>query len=82
MTIKLYRADGELELFRTDNYVLGKAKDFHPLICKAEVFTDAGKLLARRSRRFSWYYKHVTFKTKEVQDKIEELKRQTVVNEQ
>lgn len=73
MTIKLYRADGEIELFRTDNYVLGKAKDFHPLICKAEVFTDNGKLLAKRARRFSWYYKHVTFKTAKVQDALKNI---------
>lgn len=78
MTVKLYRADGQIEIFKTENYVICKIKDFHPIICKVEVYTDSGKLIAKKKRHFIWYYKNFSFKTKEVQDKIEQLKKQNV----
>lgn len=72
MVIKNYLANGNVEVFTTDRYLIGKSKDFHPLICKVEVF-DFGKKIFTKKRHFSFIYKHFIFKSAKVQKQLEEL---------
>lgn len=75
MTIALDLANGNTETFTTENYVISRPKDFHPLICRVTVF-DNGRRIARKKRPFSWWYKKFTFKSFKVQEKLKELQRQ------
>lgn len=50
MTVVLTLANGITETFETDKYVISSPKDFHPMICKVEVF-DNGKKIASKKRR-------------------------------
>lgn len=72
MTVVLDLANGNTETFTTENYVISRPKDFHPIICRVTVF-DNGKRIARKKRPFSWWYKMVTFKSEYVQNKLKEL---------
>lgn len=75
MTVVLDLANGNTETFTTENYVISRPKDFHPLICRVTVF-DNGRRIARRKRPLSWWYKKFTFKSFKVQEKLKELQGQ------
>ena len=72
MTVGLELANGNTETFTTENYVISRPKDFHPMICRVTVF-DNGRRIARKKRPFSWWYKMVTFNSFKVQEKLKEL---------
>lgn len=72
MTVVIELANGQTETFQTDKYIISKVKDFHPLICKVEIY-DNGKCIAKKKRLFSWWYKVVTFNSYKVQQKLKEL---------
>ena len=75
MTVALDLANGNTETFTTENYVISRTKDFHPMICRVTVF-DNGRRIARRKRLFSWWYKKFTFNSFKVQEKLKELQGQ------
>ena len=75
MLVKIIRADNNIELFQTENYVIGQPKEFHPIICKVSVYSNDGQLIFKRKRPFSFFYKHFKFKSKEIQDKLKELEK-------
>ena len=56
MTVKLKLVNGHVEIFKTENYVVSKPKEMHPDILDCRVYTDNGKLLAHRRRRFQKFY--------------------------
>lgn len=62
MNVKVKRADGFVELFSTDKYILTTVKELSPVILRAEVFTDNGKRIACIKRPFPFIYKHFIFK--------------------
>ena len=72
MTVALDLTNGNTETFTTENYVISRTKDFHPMICRVTVF-DNGRRIARRKRLFSWWYKKFTFTSFKVQEKLKEL---------
>lgn len=72
MTIRLELANGSYEMFETDNYVIGKVKNMHPMICKVDVFSN-GRKIKTRKRFCIWWYKLITFKSQKVQDKLKKL---------
>ena len=74
MTVVLDLANGNTEIFTTENYVISRPKDFHPMICSATVF-DNGRRIARRKRFCIWWYKKFTFKSFKVQEKLKELQQ-------
>ena len=76
MTVVLDLANGNTETFTTENYVISRPKDFHPMICRVTVF-DNGRRIARKKRPFSWWYKMVTFNSFKVQEKLKELQGQS-----
>lgn len=76
MTVVLELANGNTETFTTENYVISKAKEFHPLICGVTVY-DNGRKTARKKRPLSWWYKMVTFNSFKVQEKLKELQGQS-----
>lgn len=73
MIVKVYRADNKVEVFSTENYVISETKDFHPIICSVEVFSDTGKKLISKKRKFPLFYKKVTFKTEKVQKLLQQI---------
>lgn len=75
MTIITELADDRTEIFESSNYVIGKSKDFHPLICKVSVFEN-GKKLKSVSRPFKFIYKHFTFKSDKVQTLLKNIDEQ------
>ena len=78
MIIKIERADGETEIFNSDNYRISKSKDFHPLICTVSVY-DNGVKIKTVKRPFKFCYKHFTFTSKKVQ---EQLEKEMLANQQ
>lgn len=72
MTVKLELANGETECYETNTYKISKVKDFHPMICKVELF-DFGRKIFTKKRHFSFIYKHFVFKSAKVQKQLEEL---------
>lgn len=67
-------ANGNKEIFQTENYVIGTKKDLHPIILKSVVMSDTGKKIAKICRRNKWYYMHFVFPKPEIQKLIESLK--------
>ena len=43
MTIRLELANGNCEIFESDNYTISKLNDMHPMICKVDVFSNGKK---------------------------------------
>lgn len=72
MTIRLELANGSYEMFETDNYVIGKLDNMHPMICKVDVFSN-GRKIKTRKRFCVWWYKLITFKSQKVQDELKKL---------
>lgn len=75
MTVVLEFANGQTETFQADKYIISKTQDFHPLICKVEIY-DNGKRIAKKKRPFSLWYKLVTFKSYKVQAELKKLETQ------
>ena len=75
MTIITELANGNTEVFESGNYLISRAKDFHPMILKVSIFAD-GKKIKTVSRRFKFFYKHFTFKSKKVQEELRKLSEQ------
>lgn len=75
MTVVLDLANGNTELFEAEKYIISKAKDFHPLICKVEIYNN-GKRIAKKKRPFSLWYKLVTFHSYKVQAGLKKLETQ------
>lgn len=69
MTVKLQLADGTKEFFNTENYKFSTLEDMHPMIVKAAIFAE-GKKIFSFCRPFPWIYRHFTFKSKKVQNKL------------
>lgn len=72
MIVKIERADGETEIFNTDNYRISKPKDFHPLICTVSIY-DNGIKIKTIKRPFKFFYKHFTFKSEKIQKQLAEI---------
>ena len=76
MTVKNELANGNTEIFETDNYIVCKSDNFHPLILKVEVFSNGKKV----ERRHKWYYKHFTFHTEKVQSELKKIQAEAAQN--
>lgn len=76
MTVMLELANGNTEIFKTENYIIGKIKDFHPMICKISIY-DNGKKLKSVSRPFKFWYKHFTFKSEKIQEQLRKLEQES-----
>lgn len=74
-------ANGNTEVFENTNYIISKAKDFYPMICKVSIY-DNGKKIKSVSRPFKWFYKHFTFKSKKVQEILKNLEKRPDNNEE
>lgn len=72
MLIKIERADGEFEIYESNNYRITKIKDFHPLIVKITVYDNGTKIKVVK-RPFKFIYKHFIFKSKKVQDELKNI---------
>jgi len=72
MTIKTELANGTYEIFESQGYNISTIKDMHPMILSVTIF-DNGKRIFKKSRFFNWWYRHVTFKSAEVQKKLHEI---------
>lgn len=81
MVIKIERADSSTEFFKSENYLISKPKDFHPIICKVSVY-DNGKKIKSVTRPFNFIYKHFTFKSAKVQERLKELEKQAELEKQ
>lgn len=74
MTVKIELADGTTEVFETNNYRISTLKDFHPMICSVEIYAGT-KRIKKFSRGFKFFYRHFTFKSRAVQDRLAEINR-------
>lgn len=74
-------ADGRKEVFKSDNYIISRPKDFHPLIYKVSIY-DNGILLKSISRPFKFIYKYFIFKSEKVQTVLKNLEEQRRLAEQ
>ena len=72
MTIRLELANGNYEIFETDNYIVSRVNDMHPMICKVDVFSNGRKIKTKKRFNIQWY-KLITFKSRKVQDKLKKL---------
>ena len=72
MTIRLELANGNCEIFETDNYTISSLNDMHPMICKVDVFSN-GKKIKTKKRFCVWWYKLITFKSQKVQEKLKKI---------
>ena len=81
MIIKVERADGQTEVFESGNYLISKSKDFHPIICKVIIYAE-GKRIKTVKRPFNFIYKHFTFKSAKVQERLKELEKQAELEKQ
>lgn len=81
MVVKTELANGNVEIFESNNYVISKPKDFHPLLCKVSIY-DNGKKIKSVSRPFKFFYKHFTFKSDKVQTLLKNLEEQRRLAEQ
>ena len=70
MIAKVELANGNVEFAEVNQYAIGT--ELHPAVIRITVY-DKGKKICSKTRKHSFIYKHFTFKTKEVQDQIEEF---------
>lgn len=82
MIVKTELADGTFEIFETQNYKISRARDFHPMILKVDVYTGNGFRVKSVKRFFKFFYRHFTFKSEKVQKVIKELNEQNNATEQ
>lgn len=75
MIVKIELANDTTEIFETNNYVISRPKDFHPMICKVSVY-DSGEKIKSVSRPFKFIYKHFIFKSEKVQDILRNIEEQ------
>nr|DAU31828.1 MAG TPA: hypothetical protein [Bacteriophage sp.] len=75
MTIITKLANGNTEIFETQNYIVSKAKDFHPALLSVSVF-QGDKKIFKKSRHFQFFYKHFIFKSEKVQSTLKNLEEQ------
>ena len=81
MTIITELADNRIEIFESQNYVISKPKDFHPLIIKVSIYSN-GKKIKSSSRPFKFIYKNFRFKSEKVQATLKTLEEQRLLAEQ
>ena len=74
MTVKVKTAENNIECFETNEYIISPLESMNPLILSVEVYSGP-RLIARRTRPFKWFYKHVTFKSRKVQAAVMEMRR-------
>ena len=48
MTIRLELANGNCEIFESDNYTISRLNDMHPMICKVDVFSNGKKIKTKK----------------------------------
>ena len=53
MTIRLELANGNCEIFESDNYTISSLNDMHPMICKVDVFSNGKKSKLKKDFVFS-----------------------------
>lgn len=75
MTILLKLADGTTDCFESGNYKISRVKDMHPAIVSVSIFTGKRRI-AKKTRPFSFWYKHITYKSKKVQALLSEIAKQ------
>lgn len=70
MTVKNKLANGATQIFETQDYYISmKPEELHPLILSTTVY-DGGRRIGKFRRKHAFFYKHVTFKKPEVQEKL------------
>ena len=73
MTVKNRLANGVTEIFETQSYLIStKPEEMHPLILSVTVY-DNGRRIGKFRRRHAFWYKHVTFRKPETQEKLRAL---------
>ena len=70
MTVVNKLANGATEIFETQSYIISMKPDtLHPLILSVTVY-DGVRRIGKFRRKHAFFYKHVTFKKPEVQEKL------------
>lgn len=70
MTVINRLANGATEIFETQSYIITtKPEEMHPLILSVTVY-DNGRRIGKFRRKHSFWYKHVTFRKPETQQKL------------
>ncbi len=69
MTVKVYLADGKVDIFETEKYMVSNIAEMHPLIVGVKVF-EGGCLIHEKFRAFGWFYRKFTVKSRKVQARI------------
>ena len=72
MTVIVKNGDGTKSCFETSSYLISTEKAMHPAIVSVKVYSGT-KLIAKKSRRFPWWYKHITFKSAKVQNELKRI---------
>lgn len=62
LTVRLKLVNGNIEVFKTDEYIISKIKEMHPDILDVKVYTSTGKLIAHRRRWRQRFYKKYLYK--------------------
>ena len=68
MRVKVILVDGTVQYFETPNYALSPVKTMHPDILEVKVYTNHGRLLARRRRKNWKHYIKYEYKPLPPQD--------------
>lgn len=70
MTVINRLANGATEIFETQSYLIStKPEEMHPLILSVTVY-DNGRRIGKFRRRHAFWYKYVTFRKPETQEKL------------
>lgn len=75
LTVKIKLVNGFTEMFETNRFSMGTAKNMPPDYMDVKVYAECGKLLKHVSRKFKFIYRHVTYKSEKVQEAVREYKK-------
>lgn len=77
MTVISKLVNGRMEVFECNGYKIGMTSEFHPLLVSVDIYSNGVKV-AHRGRPLAFIYKHITFKTKRVRDRLKEIEEMEI----
>lgn len=66
ITVKVKLVNGNVEIFKTESYVVSKVKDMHSAILDVKVYADRKRLIHRK-RHFQWFYKKFLYRPEQTE---------------
>ena len=76
MIVKIKCVNGNIEVVKTDKYVISSIRYFDPRIVSVYLYSNSGRLLEKKTRFMPLFYRYVTARTYKVRSEIERIENE------